>query len=299
MVTTCVVLVDCGTASANVADVNPPTPSVVVNSSGSVSVTVSGTWYWPVASSGKTSKDGESPGGDLVANAANPCGVDHLHYAIGWAMAWNDPQDPGYTLSATDRGQAYTLNVGSSGDSLNPADKSVDYDTSDPCGVFSPTELTGTWSASHVYSSVESLPSTACVVIYDVHSAPRANNAQYDVLLNRDNTFVWETREGLGGSFDSSTNCFALPAAAKPAVADQTVAKPSAVPVATRSLAFTGAGTGLRVVGWTGAALVVGGLLLLVATDTRRLLAVAPTGSDSSSRRRPGRSKFERWLLGR
>jgi hypothetical protein len=163
--TVAAVVAGAGAAFANVAQPQTtpaPTVSQVSNPNGTVTVGVSGTWAWT------TLKDETS---------ARPC--DH-RFGVGWAMVWNDPKDRGFPLSYSSGSVTVRVAVGSEGSNpLNP-DKSVSYDHTHPCGSFTLTNspqpgdgtASGTWSGTHVYTDAASVPSSVCVVTYDLTGNP-------------------------------------------------------------------------------------------------------------------------------
>jgi len=108
-------------AYANVATAvtsPPPVVSVTQNADGSVAVTVDGGWTWPTL---------KSP------SATHPC---DSRYGVGWAMAWNDPDDPGTTLTYVSGKTLVRVHVGSKGVDPANTDDHVSYDHADPCGTF-------------------------------------------------------------------------------------------------------------------------------------------------------------------
>ena len=186
-------------AFANSADpqTNPvPVGSIVVNSSGSATVSVSGTWVWPFTS--------------LGATTTRPC--DH-RIGVGWALVWNDPSDAGTSISS----HGVTLGVGSTG--VNPAntDSKVTYNTTDPCGTFTETDtpnqgdgnVSGTWTGTHVYANVTSVPADLCIVTYDL--GPGTVPAAARLKLTYDDNSLVHSFDN-GGTWDASaggSNCVA------------------------------------------------------------------------------------------
>jgi uncharacterized repeat protein (TIGR01451 family) len=113
----------CGPPDAPAAVCPPagaqPQGTALVNVDGTVTVTVQGQFTWSTDPLQVT--DGQA-GGDA-------CGGN---YGLGWAMAWNDPKDPGaVTVSSNTVSEA----LGSAGNALNPADTAVHYNADAPCGA--------------------------------------------------------------------------------------------------------------------------------------------------------------------
>ncbi len=285
---------------ANVAEpTNSPSPSVhtVVEPDGTVTVTVSGTWEW-------TTLKG--------ATASRPC---DSRFGAGWAVAWHDPKDHGYQLSTLSA--SVTVHVGSTG--VNPAntDHRVSYDTTDPCGTFTQTDspapgdgtVSGTWTGTHTYSSVSSMPPSVCVVTFDVTGNSTRTGPDPSRLLftNTDNS-VADALAG-GGTWDTTPggpNCLAVSATTTttpttpttttttttPTTATTTTqpvsspSQPSSPPTqpgpvspsapattTSASLAFTGVGPGLRLLAGAGVGLVVFGGGLLLTRRRRHVIA--------------------------
>ena len=78
----------------------PITASAVLNADNSTTITVSGTWEWPT-------------------HGNRDCNI--TRYAVGWAIDWNDPNQPGNLVS----GHGVTIYVGT------PTDNTVHFDASD------------------------------------------------------------------------------------------------------------------------------------------------------------------------
>src|ERR1700730_16928196 len=86
-----------GTAYANSPDpLNNPAPvgTIVVNNSGTATVSVTGSWVWPFSS--------------LGATTARPC---DRRIGVGWGVVWKDSKDAGTSLSSN----GVTVGVGSKG----------------------------------------------------------------------------------------------------------------------------------------------------------------------------------------
>jgi uncharacterized repeat protein (TIGR01451 family) len=134
---------------------DPHTTSVAnvqVNSDGTVDVTVQGTWAWPTHKS------------DCNTN----------RYAAGWAVSWGDVNAPG-NFVGTLNGVSYYVGT--------PTDNTVHYYTSPRCGTYDPVAgyNSGSWGPmTHTYKSAATLPSTICLVTYDIHNgsngAPKAGD---------------------------------------------------------------------------------------------------------------------------
>ena len=156
------VLISLGTpavAAADLADLTSVSVSVTGNT-----VTVSGTWSW---------------------TRANDCNGPFS--GVGFAVEWSDPNEPGNHVA--------TIN-GDSVDVGTPNDNAVHNSSGGTgggfdCGTRNGGVNTGSFGGlSHTYTSA--LPSTICVVAYDVHGTPdpptakdtRAGGASH----NRDNT---------------------------------------------------------------------------------------------------------------
>jgi len=126
-------------------------------------------------------------------------------------MIWNDPQDPGYPIKNSG------FAVGSTGNTLNPADQGVHIQQATPCGPLDQSGLTtsggktfqsGQWGPiSHVYAAASDVPTTVCVNMYDPHSDSSISdvtNALHDfnAVGNNDNSI--ETN----GFNPSAGSCF-------------------------------------------------------------------------------------------
>lgn len=187
------VLVAADAAFANVATPQSspaPTVSVVENANGTVSVTATGTWEWSTLKNPST---------------AHPC--DH-RFGVGWAMVWHDPDDSGTVLNYDDG--SVQVGVGSKGVDPANTDDMVTYDHSDPCGTFDPTTDTasGSWVGTHVYQSQSAVPSSICVVTYDI-TGSNSPNAIRLLLTNSDNSVRDSVEKG--GTWDQTPggpNCF-------------------------------------------------------------------------------------------
>lgn len=171
--------------------VNPPVPTGGITAgpaAGSDTITVSGTWSWAVGT-------GVS---EIAASSGAPCGN---RYGVGWAMVWNDPNDPGYKLSY----DGHSIYVGSTATS----DDSVHYDTAAPCGTYSATAVTGTWTDSHTYTGgASSIPSSICVVDYVLRYPPTGHPHAYVATDNRRNSFDHAVKTGTVSSWAQAPNCF-------------------------------------------------------------------------------------------
>lgn len=133
--------------------------SVVTNGDGSRTVTVSGQWAWPTRRS--------------------DCNLDKR--AVGYAMNWNDPGQPGNLVTTLNH---VAIAVGAqSATAYNPADNlvwptqpgvaSTDRQTwRGGCGTYSPSlgYNTGAWGPiSHTYAPTYTGQIEVCVLTYDVH----------------------------------------------------------------------------------------------------------------------------------
>jgi hypothetical protein len=262
-----VVLFVTRTAQANApGPTDGVTGTAFVNPDGTVTVTVGGTWEWPFAST-------QFPGG-LHATVQHPC---DRRSGAGWGVVWSDPQDPGYTETYHSKYLSLTVKVGSRG--VNPAntDHAVIYNTMDPCGTFTETDVpaagdgnvTGTWKSTHVYASAAMVPASVCVVTYDLGFG-LAPAPKYLKFSNDDNSVAWSLQDM--GSWNNSIggpNCAQLPALQPaPATTPATPAKPAsqvtpsapATPPATGGLAFTGFSATGRLLTLLGMVLVILGL---------------------------------------
>lgn len=130
-------------AVADSPDVNTTAlANYTVNTDGTVSVTVQGTWAWP--------------------SHKSDCNTNR--YAAGWAVAWNDKAAPG-NFVGTLNGVDYYVGT--------PTDNTVKYLNSPRCGVYNPAVgyNSGTWGPeTHTYANVASVPPSVCVVTYDIHT---------------------------------------------------------------------------------------------------------------------------------
>jgi hypothetical protein len=184
-------------ASARPAAVNPPAPSgtVTTDTSGHVTISVSGTWSWAVGTGN----------GQLNIPSGSPASQCAGNYGVGWGMAWSDAADPGYTLSH--KGQhlkvGSTLNI-----NTNVKDQKV-HVGSPPCGDFNSghTAVTGQWKDSHVYANANSVPATICVVTYLLRAASTVHPKQYKVNKNKKNSFKAAVKHSI--AYTSPPNCFA------------------------------------------------------------------------------------------
>jgi hypothetical protein len=180
-------------AFANVATPQsspPPTVNVVDNANGTVSVSATGTWKWTTLKNPSTT---------------HPC---DSRFGVGWAMIWRDPDDSGTVLSYD--GGKVKVGVGSKGVDPANTDDMVTYDHSDPCGTFDAATgaASGSWTGTHVYESLSALPSSICVVTYDITGRNTPNQSRL-LLTNADNS----VRDALqnGGTWDQTPggpNCF-------------------------------------------------------------------------------------------
>ena len=120
---------------------NPTTlsASIATNANGTKTVTVSGTWDWTA----------------VTCNATND------RKTVGFAIDWNDPDQPGNPV-------ADGFDVGTlAANANNPADNLVHPANGSSFTVCN--TLTGAWgSLSHTYAANVS-EFTMCVVMYDVH----------------------------------------------------------------------------------------------------------------------------------
>jgi hypothetical protein len=186
-------------ASAKPAPANPPAPTgtVTTAASGAVTVSATGTWSWPVGT-----QPGQLPA--TAGTAKDECGG---RYGVGWGVAWNDASDPGYTISYKKKGVSYPLNVGSLTD---PNGQAVSYDSSAPCGQFTSSMVSGTWTISHTYAAGTTVPSEICVVSYVLKSARPGHKKMYQVNTNRNNSFKAAVKHGHGSlaAFEVAPNCF-------------------------------------------------------------------------------------------
>jgi hypothetical protein len=189
-------------ASARPAVINPPavTGTVTTGSGGLVTVSVSGTWSWNV---GTAAGDVNIPTG----SPASQCGG---HYGVGWGTAWNDPADPGYTLSYKNEP---TLGVGSklAVNGNKKDDEAVEYAASAPCGTFNAgdTAVVGQWTDHHTYASASAVPTQICVVTYLLRSAPGKYPRQYKVDKNKKNSLHAAAKAKPSAiAYATTPNCF-------------------------------------------------------------------------------------------
>src|ERR1700722_5250892 len=102
------------------------TDTVIANANGTVTVTATGSWVWAFSSTPKTNQ-----GIDVTASA--PCDD---RFGAGWAVAWSDPSDPGYTETFHNDNGTATVNLGSKGVIASNTEDHVLYSKTDPCGTF-------------------------------------------------------------------------------------------------------------------------------------------------------------------
>ena len=195
----------CGTSLTN--GVCPPSngggtgTETPVPGSTAVTVTVSGYWTWSDCTAGANGKCS----GQQTTAATGPFGPGHGcmqgssvgRVGVGWAMIWNDPTDPGYTIA---NGYA----VGSQGNSLNPEDHTVHVQMQTPCGptdgsgivkVGNTSYPSGQWGPiSHTYAKASDVPAIVCVNMYDPHgtssftNSSGALNKDWNATQNHDNS---------------------------------------------------------------------------------------------------------------
>jgi len=190
-------------AFANVAEpVNTPVPSVstVVNTGGTVTVHLSGTWNWTTLKN---------------ATSSDPC---DSRFGVGWAMVWKDPNDKGFALST--KSATVSVNVGSKGVDLLNTDDKVTYDQQKPCGTFVETDspspgdgiATGTWTGTHTYSSTSSVPSSVCVVTFDITGNTSKGPDPSRLLFNNLDNSVADAiaASGSWNTVPGGPNCIAL-----------------------------------------------------------------------------------------
>lgn len=132
----------------------PLTASVTVNPDGSQTVSVEGGWRW--------------------TTHETDCNTDR--FAVGWAVDWNDPDQPGNVVGTVD---GVTVDVGAAAaNGYNAADKAVHHylgPLPPRCGTFGPhgatSYNTGTWGpVVHTYGP-GATDIRVCVVMYDIHNA--------------------------------------------------------------------------------------------------------------------------------
>jgi hypothetical protein len=124
-------------AFANAADPNPgTTATLTTNPDGSKTVRVQGTWSWP---------------------SQNGCSN---RFGAGWAVAWNDPNQPGNVVS----GHGVTIYVGT------PSDNNVHFNAAQPCGTLdADNHPHGSWGPEeHTYAAGTTV-GKVCVNMYDLH----------------------------------------------------------------------------------------------------------------------------------
>jgi uncharacterized repeat protein (TIGR01451 family) len=152
-----------GIVAADSPNPDPNFPTIattaVLNGDGSTTITLNGNWYWPTHKS--------------------DCNTDR--YAAGWAIDWNDPNQPGNPL-ATLNGQLISVGVAKA-NQYNPWDNLTHfYDGPNPprCGVYDPAKgyNSGAWGPmTHTYAPGIST-FAPCVVTYDIHgSADKGPNS--------------------------------------------------------------------------------------------------------------------------
>ena len=315
-----VVVALCGTVvvlgMSATATANAPSPvtetlqpgTVLINPNGTVTVNAHGLWVWPFGI------ESEHTAG-LQATSRHKC--DH-RVGAGWGILWNDPNDSGLTETyhtklkgGRKRNLSLTVNVGSKGVNSANTDMQVQYNTSDPCGMFVLTNVpargdgydVGAWAARHTYADVAALPSEICLVTYDLgvgKGAPAAHRTSY---TNNDNSVQWQL-VNMGGYSTSVTgkNCNSLPAPVNAPLTPTTTIVPVSktthnpttttpparvVTTTSHTLAFTGVGNTGRLVALLGALLVLLGLLVYFV-DIRRattwLLGAARPSGQSAAR---------------
>lgn len=145
------------TAGADTPDpILPSNVTLVVNADGTRTLTVSGTWQW--------------------TTHRTDCNTDR--YAVGWAVDWNDPDQPGNLVGKLKK---TPIDVGAAwATARNPADNAVHYypgPLPPRCGVFGlhggSSYNTGSWGPiSHTYAAGTS-DIKVCVVMYDIHNASK------------------------------------------------------------------------------------------------------------------------------
>ncbi|HUY22817.1 MAG TPA: hypothetical protein VMV22_10830 [Acidimicrobiales bacterium] len=261
----------------NPVDSPPPTGSITMNSNGSVTLNVSGTWVWPYSNSYKDTQG-------IHAMVNHPC---DRRIGGGWGITWNDPNDTGTTETYTVGTLSATVNLGSRGTDLHNTDNTVTWNHADPCGTFVETDtpvpgagyVTGSWGGSHTYAGAASLPSQVCVVMYDLGSGGGHHpKAKFRKFSNQDNTVAWTlVKQGSwpGPGQCVSTNGLPQTVAAVPtttAAPAKVVANTPPAPVTkpSGSLAFTGLGPFGRIVAVLGALLVIVGAVVYFV-DVRKL----------------------------
>jgi hypothetical protein len=187
-------------ASARPSPLNPPAPTgtITVGSGGAVTVTATGNWAWPIGSAA----------GDLKPSASspsNPCGTN---YAVGFGMVWNDASDPGYSIQYGSVPPELVGSMHKVNGNIVDENVAIPKTASLRCGQYSPTELTGQWSGTHVYASAASVPATICVVNYVLRAAPTTHPRQGLVDKNKRNSFHAAVKAGNGLTWPTSSACF-------------------------------------------------------------------------------------------
>jgi hypothetical protein len=172
-----VVAVDATAAFANAANPNPGTTgSVVVNSDGSVSISLNGTWTWPgqdcagrygegfsVDWWGVSTSPTTSPAFDLT-NATEVTGYNTI--STGTLSEVGSLAIPGGTYFHV--GQFYT------GQDVNSSNTCTD--TVSGTGAGATVTSSGPWSSAATYPSVSDVPPEICVNVYDEHGGPAGGN---------------------------------------------------------------------------------------------------------------------------
>lgn len=198
------------TAWANAPKPSPipvPVATAVTNANGTVTVSVSGTWMWLFSPRSKGTREG------FEASVKYPCSHS---FGAGWAIAWNDPNDTGYTETFSYDNATATVDLGSQGINPSNAATEVTYNHGKPCGTFTETNVpatrdgsdSGPWSGSHIYASSALVPSAICVVIYNLGPEPQPGFLK---LSNDNNSVEWSLRDG--GNWDTTAgeaNCVAV-----------------------------------------------------------------------------------------
>jgi hypothetical protein len=194
-----------------------PTATKVVNANGTVTVTVHGRWKWSY-----DSVNGDGSG----ATASHHCGIN---FGVGWALVWHDSDDLGYAetyhLPGRMSGPSRTVHVGSLGKtSLRNAEGRLSYNTLDPCGKFTQTNVpapgdgfdSGVWHGTHVYANSASVPAAVCVITYDLGTGgtPMASRLLFP---NNDNSVAWSLMDfGAWNTNPRGPNCVSLTNAVPP-----------------------------------------------------------------------------------
>ena len=179
-------------AQANAADPTAGTihATVVQNSDGTFTVTVSGQWNW-ANSPPPAPKAGLTP--------SSPAYCDNSGRRVGYAVSWNDGD--GNVVSGNVSGSTVTIKVGSTsknayasnrleGNIVHPTSAGPGLTTHDitnlndwaswrgGCGTWNGTYYVGTFGPiSHIYpSTVQSFD--ICVLMYDVHAADSTDKSK-------------------------------------------------------------------------------------------------------------------------